>query len=177
MIYRYVRDLSCEPNIYLSRSTSGIRVGLVPSSMSKPSSYFLTDRSEAMLLLRILFCVSCLSVILSCLFLVTLELPAGKGLTSLLSCMWCFLVICHFPIWCPGSDVAFDRIDSRFLPFSLFRLSITMIPLKKNKMSTRIDRQIGWKLLLANHFRWTQHDLGFYWFWRKDLYIDGRVRA
>ena len=45
-----------------------------------------------------------------------------------------FLVFCHFPIRCPRSDVAFDCIDSRSLHSSL--LSITMIPLKKNKMST-----------------------------------------
>ena len=44
-----------------------------------------------MLLLWILFviCVSYLSII-SCLFLATLWSPAGKGLTSWLSCIWCF---------------------------------------------------------------------------------------
>ena len=49
----------------------------------KPSSNFLADRSKAVLLLWILFviCVSCVSVILSCLFLAALWLPAMKGLT------------------------------------------------------------------------------------------------
>ena len=50
--------------------------------MFKLSSNILTDRSKAVLLLWILFviCVSCLSVILSCLFLAALWwLPAGEG--------------------------------------------------------------------------------------------------
>ena len=41
-------------------------------------------------------------VMLSCLFLAALWSPAGKGLTSLLSCVLCFLVFCLFPIKCPG---------------------------------------------------------------------------
>ena len=46
------------------------------------------------------FCKLCfmlVHVVLSCLFLATLWSPAGKGLTSWLSCMLCFLVFCHFP--------------------------------------------------------------------------------
>ena len=48
----------------MSPSTSEIRVRLVPSNMFKPSSCFLTNRSKAVILLRILFdtCFSCLSV-------------------------------------------------------------------------------------------------------------------
>ena len=73
-MHGYVRDLSCEPNIYLSQSTSEIRVRLAPSNMFKSASNFLTDCSKAVLLLWILFviCDSCLSVILSCLFFVAL---------------------------------------------------------------------------------------------------------
>ena len=37
------------------------------------------------------------SVVLSCLFLAALWSPAGKELTSLLSCVLCFLVFCHLP--------------------------------------------------------------------------------
>ena len=37
-------------------------------------------------------------VILSCLFLVALRSPAGKGLTSWLSFVLCFLVFYHVPI-------------------------------------------------------------------------------
>ena len=49
--------------------------------MFKPSSNFLTDRSKAVLLLWILFviCVSCLSVILSCLFLQPCGHMLGNG--------------------------------------------------------------------------------------------------
>ena len=47
-----------------------------------------------------------------CQFIVALWSPAGKGLTSWLSCMWCFIVICHFLMWIPGSGVVLDRIDS-----------------------------------------------------------------
>ena len=52
-------------------------------------------------------------VMLSCLFIAALWSPAGKGLTS-----WPFLVcddflcFCHFPMWCLGSVVVFDCIDS-----------------------------------------------------------------
>ena len=38
---------------------------------------------------------------LSCLFIAALRSSAGKGLTSWLSCVWCFLCFCHFPMWCP----------------------------------------------------------------------------
>ena len=36
-------------------------------------------------------------VVLSCLFLAALWSPAGKGLTSWLSRVLCFLMFCHFP--------------------------------------------------------------------------------
>ena len=59
-----------------------------------------------------LFCYLCfVSAMLSCLFFAAVSSPAGKGLTSCLSCMWCFCV-CHFPIWCTGSGVGLDCIDS-----------------------------------------------------------------
>ena len=45
--------------------------------------------------------------------------PAGKELISWLSCMWCFLVFCHFPIWCLGSVVVLDCINFWFLPSAL----------------------------------------------------------
>ena len=50
------------------------------------------DRSKVVLLLWILFCHSCfifIFVVLACLFLAVLWSPAGKGLTSWLSCVWC----------------------------------------------------------------------------------------
>ena len=71
---------------------------------------FFTGPSKAVLLLWIFFLH--LYFVLVCLFLAALWSPAGKGLTSWLSCMWCFLVFCHFPTWCPGSGVVFDCINS-----------------------------------------------------------------
>ena len=61
------------------------------------------------------FCYLCfLFVMLSCLVIAALCLwsPAGKGLTSWLSCVQCCIVYCRFPMWCPVSDVALDCIDS-----------------------------------------------------------------
>ena len=37
-------------------------------------------------------------VVMSCMFLAALWSPAGKGPISLLSCVLCFLVLCHFPL-------------------------------------------------------------------------------
>ena len=52
------------------------------------------------------FCYLCLVFIeFSCLFIVALWSPAGKGLTSWLTRMRRFIVFCHFPKWCPGSGV------------------------------------------------------------------------
>ena len=61
--------------------------------MVKPSSNVLADRSKAELLVLIFFiCVSCVSVILSCLFLAAASWsPARKGLLRN-SCVLCFPV-------------------------------------------------------------------------------------
>ena len=60
-----------------------------------------------------LFCYLCfVSITLCCLFFAALLSPAGKGLTSWLTCVWCFVVFCHFLVWCPGSGEVFDCIDS-----------------------------------------------------------------
>ena len=57
-------------------------------------------------------CVLGLSVILTFLFLASWETD------DLLSLLY---VICHFPIWCPGSDMLFDLSipDLCVLPFAL----------------------------------------------------------
>ena len=60
-----------------------------------PSSNFLNGRSNAVLLLWILFCYLCfvfVFVLLSCLSLAALWPSTGKGLASWLSCVCCFLV-------------------------------------------------------------------------------------
>ena len=64
--------------------------------MFKPSSNFLTERSNAVLLLWILFiiCVSCFSVILSDLFLAALWSSAGKGLSYLSGSIVCDVFLC-----------------------------------------------------------------------------------
>ena len=55
-------------------------------------------------------------------FIAALWSPAGKGLASWLSCMLCFIVFCHFPMWCPGPGVIlFDLI----LYVSVNNLSVT----------------------------------------------------
>ena len=51
------------------------------------------------------FCYVCFMIVfvmLYCLFLAALWSPAGKFLTSLLSCVLIFLAFCHFSIWCLG---------------------------------------------------------------------------
>ena len=59
------------------------------------------------------FCYFCfVFVMVSCPFNAALWSPAGKGLTFWLSCVWCFVVFCHFPVWCPGSGVLLHCIDS-----------------------------------------------------------------
>ena len=59
------------------------------------------------------FCYLCfVFVMLSCPFIATLWSPAGKGLTSWLSCMYVFVCFCYFPMWCLGSVVVIDCIDS-----------------------------------------------------------------
>ena len=59
------------------------------------------------------FCYLCfVFAMLSCLFNAALWSPAGKGLSSWLSCVRSFVVFCHFPVWFLGSGVLLDCIDS-----------------------------------------------------------------
>ena len=97
------------PNIFVSWSTSELRVSLVRCSKFNPFSTLLTDWSNAMLLLWILF------VIFNCLCHTVISV--GKGLISWLSCMWCFFLwFCYFPIWSPRPDLVLDYIHSWYLP-------------------------------------------------------------
>ena len=71
------------------------------------------------------FCYLCfISVMLTCVLLTALWLPAGKGLNSWLFCVWRFLCFVTLPIWCPGSGVIFDSIDSCSLPSFLLTFSL-----------------------------------------------------
>ena len=63
------------------------------------------------------FCFLCFVFdMLSCLFIAALWSPVEKKLIFWLSSVWCFIVICRFPIWCLGSGVVLDCIDSWSLP-------------------------------------------------------------
>ena len=92
MIHQLVRDLSCEPNIYLSLSTSEIRMRLVPSSKKN------TDCSKAVLLLCILFVIY--ATCLSC-FLVWPVQPSGHllGKGWPLGSLVCDVFLCVFVIF------------------------------------------------------------------------------
>ena len=78
---------------------------LAPKTSLSPPVKVFTDRSKAALLLRInlLFmfrvCHAFLSVHGS------LVVTCWEWLTSWLACMWCFIVFCHFPMWCSRSGV------------------------------------------------------------------------
>ena len=64
-------------------------IELVPLNLFIPSSDMFADRSKAVLLLWN-FCYLCFMfvfIMLPCLFLTALRSPAGKGLTSWLSCV------------------------------------------------------------------------------------------
>ena len=77
----------------------------------KPSSNFLSDRSNSVLPLWILFviCISGHTVLsVPCSLVVTCLKRAD--LMALLYVM--FSCFCHFPILCPGSGVVFDCMDS-----------------------------------------------------------------
>ena len=64
------------------------------------------------------FCYLCfVSVELSCLFIAALWSPVGKGLTSLFSCVRCFLV-CYFHV-VSLVTLDIDCIDSRSFTSSL----------------------------------------------------------
>ena len=93
--------ISYKPNIYVSWSTSELRVRLAPLNRFKLSCEIIfTDRSKAVLLLWIVFVVyaSCWFV----LFFVALWSPARIGLTSWLSCVFCFVIFPNVP--CPHQN-------------------------------------------------------------------------
>ena len=86
-------DLSCKPNIYVSRSSSELRLRLARrgTSLSPPVKYF-TERSKAVLLLWIICVIYVLC--LSC-FCVCSLLRCGllKGKAGLLALVVTFIVV------------------------------------------------------------------------------------
>ena len=107
---RYVRGISCKPVFYVSWSISEIRVRLALSetTLSTPVKYF-TDRSKAVLLLRIIYVISVLFLLCFCarLSIDALTSPAGKVLS-----LWCLIVKLSLSHWYPGSGMVLDFIDS-----------------------------------------------------------------
>ena len=121
-----VRGLSCKPNIYVSWSTSELRVRLAPLNRFKPSSKIFTDRSMAVLLLWIfyVFVLSCVWYVFVrvCLYVLCGHL-LGKG-WPIGSRLWCLTVSLSLSHWYPGSGVVLDCIDSWSLhPYLLSRVS------------------------------------------------------
>ena len=82
------------------------------------------DPSKTVLLLWIHFCYLCfLSVMLACLLIAAMRSPAGKGLPSWFSCMWCFLVFLSLSnvvswVWC-GAWLYQFLIFAFFLTFTV----------------------------------------------------------
>ena len=88
----------CKPNIYVSWSTSELRVRLAPLNRFKPSSkiFYSPFQGGTSFVDLLCFCsVLCLLCLCARLFICALRSPAGKGLTPWLS----FVVsVCHFHI-------------------------------------------------------------------------------
>ena len=132
-----VHDTSSEcalPNIYVSWSTSELRVRLAPLNRFKPSSKIFYWPTKAVLLLWI-FYVYVLSCVCARLFICALWSPAGKGLTSWLSFV-VSAVSLSLSHWYPGSGVVLDCIDSWSLhPYlhinvwNFFEIPVTVIKL------------------------------------------------
>ena len=110
-----VRGLSCKPNIYVSWSTSELRVRLAPLNRFKPSSkiFYWPFQGGTSFVDLLCFCsVLCLLCLCARLFICALWSPAGKGLTS-----WLSFVVSSVSLslshWYPGgSGVVLDCIDS-----------------------------------------------------------------
>ena len=103
-----------KPNIYVSWSTSELRVRLAPLNRFKPSSkiFYWPYQGGTSFVDLLCFCsVLCLLCLCACLFKCALWSPAGKGLTS-----WLLFVVSTVNLslshWYPGSGVVLDCIDS-----------------------------------------------------------------
>ena len=113
-MFKGVRGLSCKPNIYVSWSTSELRVRLEPLNWFKPPVKYFTDRSKAELLLWIfyVFVLSCVCYVFVrvCLYVLCGHL-LGKG-WPLGSRLWCLTVSLSLSHCYPVSGVVLDCIDS-----------------------------------------------------------------
>ena len=93
-------SLSCKPNIYVSWSTSELRVRLAPLNRFKPSGkiFYWPFQGGTSFVDLLCFCsVLCLLCFVRvCLYVLCGHL-LGKG-WPLGSRLWCLLWVCHFPI-------------------------------------------------------------------------------
>ena len=95
-----IQLFSCKPNIYVSWSTSELRVRLAPLNRFKPSSkiFYWPFQGGTSFVDLLCFCsVLCLICFVHvCLYVLRGNL-LGKG-WPLSSRLWCLLWVCHFPI-------------------------------------------------------------------------------
>ena len=87
----------------------------------------LVDRMHTRVIFSILYVLNCIRGIQTC----------GKGLTY-----WLFLLcFCHFPMWCPGSCVVLDCIDSWSLPpFIIWKAQL----LRTTRQREKPPRHVSW---------------------------------
>ena len=120
------RHWPLEPNIYVSWSTSELRVRLAPLNRFKPSSkiFYWPFQGGTSSVDLLCFCfVLCLLCLCACLFICALWSPAGKGLTSWLSFVVSAVSLSLSHLY-PGSGVVLDCIDSWSLhPYLLQQIS------------------------------------------------------
>ena len=109
-----VSGLSCKPNIYVSWSSSELRVRLAPLNRFKPSSkiFYWPFQGGTSFVDLLCFCsVLCLLCLCAHLFICALWSPPGKRLTSWLSFV-VSAVSLSLSHWYPGSSVVLDCIES-----------------------------------------------------------------
>ena len=121
-----VRGLLCKPNIYVSWSTSELRVRLAPLNRFKPSSkiFYGPFQGGTSFVDLLCFC-SVLYLLCLCarLFICALWSPAGKGLTSWLSFVVSNCEFVTFPL------VSWVRCGTWLYRFLIFAPLLTLIVL------------------------------------------------
>ena len=139
----YARGLSCKPNIYVSWSTSELRVRLAPWNRFKPSS-------KIFLLIvprRYFFCgpfvlfKSCVSHAFApvhcCLAVTCWEMADLPALVGDVYCMFCY-----FTMWYPGSGAVFDCIVTWSLTSFLLLLTTVLMILDQTCTVHKVLLQI-----------------------------------
>ena len=125
MMHWKIRGLSCKPNIYVSWSTSQLRVRLAPLNRFKPSSkifYWLFQGGTSFVDL-LCFSALCLHSHCARLFICALWSLAGKGLTSWLSFVVSNCEFVTFPL------VSMVRCGTWLYRFLIFAPLLTLFSL------------------------------------------------